>query len=176
MGLGMFVLAFIVIFGLLIAFFSGVLDKRYNPNQTPMTRVNAAGVSVDLLRNRMGHYVTSGKINDQTVVFLLDTGATNVAINSALGKRLGLVPGRRGYAQTANGTVEVAQTMIDELTIGGITLYNVEANLIPGMDSEKILLGMSALKQLEWTQRGEVLTLKTISPSSLMPNPSIKLR
>jgi aspartyl protease family protein len=63
--------------------------------------------------------------------------------------------------QTANGNLMVATTTIDELKIGDITLQNVEANLNPGMRSDKILLGMSALRHLEWSQRGDMLTLRT---------------
>lgn len=161
MGMWMFVAAWVMGLGLLGAYFSGMLDKRDNPNQDPLSFRTEAGVQVQLVQNRMGHYVTSGKINGQEVTFLLDTGATNVSIGASLGESLGLIPGRRYTAMTANGRVTVAQTNIKELKIGDITLYNVDANLNPGMASDKILLGMSALKQLEWTQRGEVLTLKT---------------
>jgi aspartyl protease family protein len=162
MGIWMFVVAWVMGLGLLGAYFSGMLDERYNPNQEPLSMRTESGISVQLKQNRMGHYVTSGEINGQEVTFLLDTGATNVSIGAALGDALGLQPGKRYTALTANGTVQVAQTTIRELKIGDITLYNVDANLNPGMRSDKILLGMSALKQLEWTQRGEVLTLKTI--------------
>ncbi|WP_395338779.1 TIGR02281 family clan AA aspartic protease [Ningiella sp. W23] len=162
LGLFMFAAGFIVVFGLLIAYFSGMLEKQYNPNQQPVSFANASGIQVQLMQNKMGHYVTNGEINGQQVTFLLDTGATSVALNTELGERLGLIPGRRGYAQTANGTVSVRQTNISELKIGDITLNNVDATLISGMESDQILLGMSALKQLEWTQRGDMLTLKTL--------------
>ncbi|WP_371194292.1 TIGR02281 family clan AA aspartic protease [Glaciecola sp. SC05] len=161
MGLWMFIIGFLLAFALLVAFFSGMLDKQYNPNQNPLSVSTPAGIQVALKQNVMGHYVTAGEINGQRVTFLLDTGATNVSIGARLGQELGLIPGRRYTALTANGSVTVAQTSIQELKIGEITLYNVDANLNPGMDSDKILLGMSALKQLEWTQRGDVLTLKT---------------
>ncbi|MFC4698682.1 TIGR02281 family clan AA aspartic protease [Glaciecola siphonariae] len=161
MGMWMIVAAWVLGLGLLVAYFSGMLEKRENPNASPVSVSSEAGVSVALVQNRMGHYVTGGKINGQDVTFLLDTGATNVSVGARLGEQLGLVPGRRYLASTANGTVTVAQTTIAELKIGDITLYNVDANLNPGMDSDKILLGMSALKHLEWTQRGNTLTLKT---------------
>lgn len=160
-GMFMFMAAWAVIFALLIAYFSGMLDRQVNPNQSPESRLTQQGVEVVLKRNRMGHYVTTGKINDQEVVFLLDTGATNVSVGARLGARLGLVPGQTMIAQTANGQVRVARTMIDKLEIGDIVLYNIDASLNPGMDGNEILLGMSALKQLEWSQRGDTLTLKT---------------
>jgi aspartyl protease family protein len=158
----MFIAAFVAGFVLLVLYFSGMLDRQYNPNQSPTSVLTASGVEVRLKQNAMGHYVTSGQINGQDVIFLLDTGATNVSIGAHLMQELKLQPGRRYLAQTANGTVTVAQTTIQELKIGQITLQNVDANLNPGMQSDKILLGMSALKQLEWTQRGDTLTLRTL--------------
>ncbi|MBT1451490.1 TIGR02281 family clan AA aspartic protease [Glaciecola sp. XM2] len=158
----MFIGAFVVGFALLVMYFSGMLDRQYNPNQAPSSVVTASGVEVRLKQNTMGHYVLNGEINGNTVTFLLDTGATNVSIGAHLAQQLGLQPGRRYLAQTANGTVSVAQTNIRELKIGEITLQNVDANLNPGMRSDKILLGMSALKQLEWAQRGDELTLRTL--------------
>lgn len=162
MGVWMFAIGFIFAIGLLVAFFSGMLEKRYNPNQDPFSLSTPSGVEVRLKQNRMGHYITAGEINGQAVTFLLDTGATNVSVGERFGQTLGLIPGRQYQVMTANGRVTVSQTNIRELKIGDITLYNVNAHLNPGMGSDKVLLGMSALKQLEWTQRGDTLTLKTM--------------
>jgi aspartyl protease family protein len=157
----MFVFAWVAAGALLVAIFSGVLERKENPNQRPNSVVTDSGVEVVLKQNRMGHYVTNGEINGQKVTFLLDTGATNVSVGAHLGAQLGLVPGQRFTALTANGSVTVAQTNIASLKIGEIYLENVQASLNPGMKSDQILLGMSVLKQLEWTQRGDVLTLRT---------------
>lgn len=157
----MFIAAWVVAIGFLLAFFSGMLERKVNPNQTPNSVVSEAGVSVILKRNAMGHYLANGEINGKEVTFLLDTGATNVSIGEHLSSKLGLTPGQSYRAQTANGTVIVAATTINELKLGGITLRNVEASLNPGLGSDEILLGMSALKQLQWTQRGDVLTIST---------------
>nr|WP_136251154.1 TIGR02281 family clan AA aspartic protease [Ningiella ruwaisensis] len=161
MGVWMLVAAWIIVFGLLIAYFSGMLDKQYNPNQSPQSKVSQQGVEVILKRNRQGHYVTSGLINGKEVTFLLDTGATSVSIGAHLRDYLGLQPGQRFQALTANGPVTVAYTNINELQIGDIRLLNVDANLNPGLRSDEILLGMSALKHLEWSQRGDTLTIRT---------------
>jgi aspartyl protease family protein len=161
MGAWMFGLAWVVIFVALIAYFSGFLDRKVNPNQSPSSVVTQAGVEVRLKQNAMGHYVTSGLINGRQVVFLLDTGATSVSVGAHLAQELSLIPRGQQMVQTANGNLMVATTTIDELKIGDITLQNVEANLNPGMRSDKILLGMSALRHLEWSQRGDMLTLRT---------------
>ena len=142
--------------------FAGMLDRQYNPNQDPETRLSGANTEVVLERNRAGHYVATGIINGEPVVFLVDTGATSVSIPAHLADRLRLTPGRTAYAQTANGVVTVAQTQIDTIQLGGIQLRNVAANLNPGMQDDEILLGMSFLTQVEFTQKGNTLILRTL--------------
>ncbi|WP_026375955.1 retropepsin-like aspartic protease family protein [Aestuariibacter salexigens] len=156
----MVVLAWVAGLALMAMIFQDLLEKQFNPNQTPSSTMSQSGAEVRLQQNRMGHYVTSGEINGQPVVFLLDTGATSVSVPYHLAGELGLQQGRRFPVSTANGTVTVAHTSIEQLRIGDITLYDVDANLNPGMRDDKILLGMSALKQLEFSQRGEWLVLR----------------
>ena len=158
----MVVLAWICGFCLLVYVFSGLLDKQVNPNSEPQSQRIGSQTEVRLKQNRAGHYVTSGFINGEEVVFLVDTGATDVSIPAHLAQRLQLQAGRKGLANTANGTVTVAESSIDTLRIGDIVLNNVRANLNPGMQSEHILLGMSVLRQLEFTQRGDWLILRTL--------------
>ncbi len=139
----------------------GVWEKRqYNPNQS-LSRSGDAVVT--LTRNRYNHYVASGLINGYPVVFLLDTGATDVAVPAALAKKLGLKPGYTRKALTANGVVNVRDTNIATLELGSIKISNVRASINPGMLGEEILLGMSALKDLEFTQSGNKLTLKQLN-------------
>ncbi len=160
--IGKWMLAATWIIGLVLLtyFFSGVLETQYNPNQSPESSNNLGNIEVRLKQNRLGHYVANGFINGQPVTFLLDTGATNVSVPAHLYKRLGLTAGYQYPVQTANGVVNVAQTRIDELQLGEIRLRDVNASLNPGMKQDEILLGMSALKQLEFTQRGDWLVLR----------------
>ncbi len=60
----------------------------------------------------------------------------------------------------ANGESRGYRAMLDSLQVGDITLRNVRAIVAPGLDGEQILLGMSAMKQLEFTQRGGTLLLR----------------
>ncbi len=76
-----------------------------------------------------------------------------------LAERLNLQPGAVQRVMTANGSVNVAKTRIDTLQLGDLTLRDLDANLNPGMQSDAILLGMSALKQLDFRQSGEWLYL-----------------
>jgi aspartyl protease family protein len=159
MGKGMIVIAMILSLGLLTMMFQGQLEKQVNPNQRVASKQNQQGQTIiRLQRNRAGHYVSNGTINGQNVEFLLDTGATNVAIPEYIAKRIGLRAGRSIQVSTANGRTTGHQTMLDSLSIGDITLYNIRAIITPNLN--EILLGMSALKQLEFSQKGNYLTIK----------------
>ena len=155
--------AFIIALGLLTMFFSGVEEKQRNPNQDPDSTYRGNRIEVVLERNRQGHYLVVGEINRQRAEFLLDTGATDVVVPERLAEKLGLRKGRAGRAMTANGSVTVYETVIDELRIGDITLRDVNASINPGMGDLEILLGMSALKHIEFVQRGSQLTLRQIN-------------
>ncbi|WNC72991.1 retropepsin-like aspartic protease [Thalassotalea psychrophila] len=160
MGKGMMWIAWIIFFALLVWAFQGFLDKQQNPNAVPQVGLTSDGLAeVTLKRNKYGHYVSAGTINNEGVVFLLDTGATNVSIPAKLADKLNLPNLGNHYVQTANGRVKVYQTQIDQLSIGNIILYNVAANINPGMNTNEILLGMSALKQVEFRQSGQYLYL-----------------
>jgi len=156
-------LASLLVLGLLTLFFNGHLDRRDNPNRQLQV---APGAELILKRSRNGHYIFPGTINGQTVRFLLDTGATFVSIPAHLASRLGLEAGARQQAMTANGVVEIRATRIDELAFGPFTLREVPASLNPGMQDDFILLGMSVLRQLEFTQRGDTLVLRPLTPAA----------
>ncbi len=159
-GKGMLIAFWLTGLVLLTFFFSDVLEKQLNPNQNPQSYSDGSNVEVKLKRNRMGHYVATGLINGQPVTFLLDTGATNVSVPAHLAEDLGLTPGRGYTASTANGNVTVYRTEIDRLDLGSIMLNRVNASINPGMQGNEVLLGMSVLKHLEFTQRGDWLILR----------------
>lgn len=161
-GKWMYILAWICAFGLITLVFSELLESQFNPNRSPDSTRTGGVIEVKLEQNRAGHYVTTGTINGKEVVFLVDTGATDVSVPAHLANYLGLIPGRQAYAQTANGVVAISETNIDRIAIGDIALIDVDANLNPGMKDDKILLGMSFLRQLEFTQRGNALLLRTL--------------
>lgn len=160
-GKGMIIAAWIGLLGLLTMYFSGVLDRQYNPNQSVHVRSSEGGhYEVVLKRNKYGHYVTSGEVNGIPVEFLVDTGATDVAVPEQLADRLGLQRGQAKKYRTANGIVTGYRTRIDTLSIGPLQLENVAASISPGMGDMDILLGMSVLKNVEFTQRGDELVLR----------------
>jgi aspartyl protease family protein len=158
-GLAMIIIAMILALALLTSIFQDELDKQYNPNQNISSSLTPdSHTEITLKRNRSGHYVATGEINGEAAVFLLDTGATYVAIPEHLSDSLGLQKGRRIQLSTANGRAIGHQTTLDELRIGAIRLHNIRAIITPNL--EGVLLGMSVLKQLEFTQRGDELIIR----------------
>ena len=161
LGQGMLVASFALGIAALTWFFDGVLSQQINPNQNPQFMETSAGLrEVSLQRNRQGHYVASGTINDTPVTFLLDTGATDVAIPANVAEAAGLQAGSASQAATANGVITVYTTRVDQLRLGNIEFNNLRASITPSMGGNTILLGMSALQQVEFTQRGSTLTLR----------------
>lgn len=159
-GWGLITAAWIGMLGLLYGVFAVVIERQ-NPPQPSIAQNPVAGVQeLVVTRNRAGHYVAPGAINGRPVLFLLDTGATLVAVPAPQGPALGLTPGAHGTSQTANGSVAIRFTTIDRLTLGPFELRGIPAALNPGMDNAAILLGMSVLKHLEFTQRGNTLILR----------------
>lgn len=154
------IIAWLCVLFLLTVFFNERLEKTWNPNtEVEHQRVNDIP-TVKLTRNRAGHYIANGFINNQPVTFMLDTGATNVAIPQTIADRLNLTRGQQYYSQTANGQAISYATRLDSLELGAIHLSGVNASISPGFKSDEILLGMSVLKQLEFIQRGNQLTLR----------------
>ena len=161
LGMKMIIATWAVIFILLGFLFKAILDNQFNPNQNIHTYTSIDGIKeLQLTRNSYGHYVASGSINHHSVIFILDTGATDVAIPDKLASNLGLKKGHPMTYRTANGEITVYATQLREISLGEITLQNVRATINPHYSSDEILLGMSFLKHLEFTQRGDTLTLR----------------
>ena len=160
MGITMLILAWLVLFGLMAMFFDDWLGKQHNPNQNPVTNTTSAVREVVLLPNRQHHYIVNGSINGKEVVFLLDTGATDVVVPEKLAQRLGLGSGQQRFANTANGTIVVYNTQLDLVQIGDIRLRDIRASINPAMSGDLVLLGMSALRQIEFSQQGDTLILR----------------
>lgn len=117
--------------------------------------------SVTLTADAQGHYLTLGQVNGGTVQFLVDTGATSIALPSAEARRLGInyLNGQRGYTQTANGKATAYKITLDTVKVGDITLYGVEAVVLEGDGLKVALLGMSFLNRTEMRRDGQALTL-----------------
>jgi aspartyl protease family protein len=160
-GQGMLVMSFALALVALTWFFDGWLAGEANPNRNPASFELQNGAREVLLeRNRQGHYVVNGTLNGLPVTFLLDTGATDVAIPAAIAEQAGLEAGAAQQAYTANGAVRTYSTVVRSLEIGNIQLRDIRASITPSMAGEIILLGMSALRHVEFSQQGNILTLR----------------
>ena len=153
--------------GLLLAthFFGKWEERRENPNRQPQSTHTDDYVEVRLLSGPGGHYQLDGRIDGELVTFMLDTGATQVVIPRQLAERLQLRLGGAVQVNTANGQATVRRTRIAQLQLGDIQLHDVAALIVPGMHGNEILLGMSALRQLEFRQQDGVLLLRQATSS-----------
>jgi aspartyl protease family protein len=117
--------------------------------------------SVTLTADSQGHYMTLGQINGGTVQFMVDTGATAIAMSSTRARQLGInyVNGQRGFTQTANGRAAAYRVTLDTVKIGDITLHAVDAVVLEGDNLPIVLLGMSFLNRTEMKRDGQSLTL-----------------
>jgi aspartyl protease family protein len=115
---------------------------------------------VTLTADTRGHFGGDGSINGNRVRFLVDTGASQVALPASDARRLGIDyrKGEPGLAKTASGTVQVYRVTLDSVKLGGIELAAVDGIVIEeGLDI--VLLGMSFLNRLEMRRDGETMTL-----------------
>jgi aspartyl protease family protein len=152
--------AWLILLVIMYFAFEKLIAARFNPNQDVATVMNAGIAEVVLERNAYGHYVTSGTVNGRPVVFLLDTGATDVAIPDHLAETLGLERGPAIMVRTANGNVPAYRSYLESVGIGDMQRYDVNATILSNMHGNEILLGMSYLKHFELIQRGNTLTIR----------------
>lgn len=114
-----------------------------------------------LYANQDGHFFGEGSINGKPVKFLVDTGATAVAMSSAQARRLGIdyVAGREGASSTAAGLVKAWSVTLNSVKLGGMTLNQVEGTVIDGDSPPVVLMGMSVLNRVEMKREGITMTL-----------------
>ena len=111
-----------------------------------------------------GHYWVAGAIKGQPVQFLVDTGATSVAMNEAQARRLGLdfrVSGRPMVVNTASGVAKAWQITLPNVKVGSIDVLGVEAAVLEGDAPTDVLLGMSFLNRVRWREEQGVLQLES---------------
>jgi len=159
-GRVMLVLAWCAALFLATRFFGQWEARQQNPNVVVTSEQGEGFIEVKLVSNTQGHFVASGAINGHPVDFMLDTGATDVSIPASVAEGLKLEQGFGVTLSTANGLSEGYRTRIDRLQLGDIVLRDVRALVAPGLEGKQVLLGMSALNKLEFTQRGGTMLLR----------------
>ena len=125
------------------------------------TQSEGNGAQIVLTADNEGHFFTGGTINGKSVRFLVDTGATTVAIGQGEAERLGLDyrHGVRGNASTANGIVAVYRVPLTSVRIGDVQVYNVEATVLPAQ-LPHVLLGNTFLTRFQMRRENDRLTLE----------------
>ncbi|MCQ4295498.1 TIGR02281 family clan AA aspartic protease [Pseudomonas stutzeri] len=135
------------------------LSREYSgayatPSKTQLSVAKGAG----------GHYWIAGTINGQPIQFLVDTGATSVAINEHQARRLGIdyrVDGRPMVVSTASGTAKAWRVHLSSVKVGAIEVIGVEAVVVEGGSPTEALLGMSFLGRVSWREEQGVLVLES---------------
>jgi aspartyl protease family protein len=108
--------------------------------------------SVSIPRDGRGHFQTEGRIDGQRIGFMVDTGASVIALNETSAARFGLRPSRGDYkatVSTANGTIKAAPTRLAMVDIGGLVVRDVDAMVLPDEALSENLLGLSFLSKLK---------------------------
>lgn len=123
---------------------------------------SAETATVRVAQSDGGMYVTTGSINGKPVEFLVDTGATTVAMNDATARRLGIDyrAGERRLVETASGITESWFVTLREVTVGAIRIPNVQAGVLRGDQPSRALLGMSFLSRTRIEHEHDTLVLK----------------
>jgi len=129
------------------------ITSRYKKHQKKILKVYP---------NSNGMYEVSGHINNTPISFLIDTGATFVAMSERHAKKIGLKykqTGIKSSAATASGIVSTWNIKLDSVDVGGIKVNFVPASVISGDHPYQVLLGMSYLKNIKVKHDGNVMLL-----------------
>ena len=116
------------------------------------TVAQASGRSLNIPPDARGHFQTDGRIEGQRISFMIDTGASLVALNEKSAARFGLRPSRSDYnaiVSTANGTIKAARTRLAMIDLGGLVVRDVDALVLPDEALSENLLGLSFLSKLK---------------------------
>jgi aspartyl protease family protein len=119
--------------------------------------------SMTIRRGSNGHFSVQAEVDGRRMDFLIDTGATSIALRESDAARLGIHPSRSEYtgtAVTANGQVRVAPVELNRVDIGSLTVRNVRAVVFPDEALSENLLGMSFLSRVRWEHHDGRLVLE----------------
>ena len=119
------------------------------------------GNKIVLTAGSGGHFITQGAINGRAVQFLVDTGATSVAMSVSDAERLGIDyrKGQLARGNTANGPVTVYQVKLASVRVGDVEVYDVDAAVLPA-GANQVLLGNSFLSRFQMTRNNDQLVLE----------------
>ena len=117
--------------------------------------------TVTLRGDNRGHFQTDVRIDGRVIDILVDTGASSIALRESSAAKLGIHPSVRDYnvrMMTANGVGKAARVTLNRVELGGITVRDVEALVVPDESLSKNLLGMTFLSRVKWSHdRGRLV-------------------
>ena len=122
-----------------------------------------AARAASIPRSANGHFEANALVDGQRMGFIVDTGASVIILRRQEASRLGIHPAQRDYTakiSTANGTSFAAPIELGRVEVGGITVRNVAALVLPDEALSQNLLGMSFLSRVHWQYQGGRLELE----------------
>ncbi len=139
------------------------LERQLDGRVHAAVKQRDTGEDVLIYRDSTGMFKTVGSINGLPVKFLVDTGASSVAMNSAQARRLGIdyhVEGDLIYVTTASDVVPAYRVKLNIVKVGSIQLRNVTGVVIESAQPAEVLLGMTYLSRVEMINQGNRLILR----------------
>ena len=159
-----------VLFFALVAFASAALVPRYLTHSRDGTAVIARAApesqdsrTISVSRGQSGHFWVDGRVDGRRLSFMVDTGASAIALREGDAARLGIHPAKREYTariSTANGVIMGAPILLDRVEVGDIIVRNVAAMVLPDEALAENLLGMSFLGRVHWQYQSGKLVLE----------------
>lgn len=153
-GKVMFIIAWVFAFGLLIIFFSTFGTHKGEAHYS------ASRQTLTLTPDSQGHYWIEGQLNEVDVRFMVDTGATYVAIPKNLAANMGLRGRYPITINTAAGAVSGELARVQKIRFGNFLFTNIKVVIMPEVQSNTVLLGMNVLSQFSITQKDNQLIIK----------------
>ena len=130
--------------------YANTLSARKTAPVEPSAQAGVRSISIP--RDSRGHFQTEGRIDGQRIDFMVDTGASVVALNEKSAARFGFHPSRGDYnasVSTANGTIKAARARLAMIELGGLVVRDVDAMVLPDEALSENLLGLSFLSKLK---------------------------
>ena len=152
-----FAIVALALAGLMPKFMSGIgaaptpQAEQQTKRLSAPTQPAASYRTVEVRSDSRGHYQLEGTVDGRRLDFMVDTGASVVALRERDAARLGIHPVPRDYTasvSTANGTIKAAPVSLSSLEVGGIRIYDVRAMVLPDEALSGNLLGMSFLSRV----------------------------
>ena len=133
--------------------------------EAPVSMGGSSGASgrgsrIVLTESSGGHFMTAGQVNGRAVQFMVDTGATSIAMSTLDAERAGISykTGQAVQLSTANGTAQGFRIKLNSVRVGDVEVYDVDAVVIP-QPMPFLLLGNSFLTRFQMKRDNNLMTL-----------------